>query len=102
MAVNTAEVRDNFIKAVQRRHPDRIPVASCTSMQYLCARFRVNLRDYFYDTHVKLKVQCAFQEEHPDMLLVPGIYTDFGCDVAEPSAFGCELVQTENDPLSPK
>jgi uroporphyrinogen decarboxylase len=102
MAAYSTEVRDNFIKAVERRHPDQVPVAACISSQYICARSGVNMHDYLYDPQIKLKVQCAFQDEHPDILLVPGIYPDFGCGVLEPSAFGCKLVQCENNPLTPQ
>jgi uroporphyrinogen decarboxylase len=102
MPAYSTEVQDNFIRAVQRSHPDKVPVASCISSQYICARFGVNVRDYLYDPQIKLKVQCVFQDEHPDIMFVPGIYPDFGCGVVEPSAFGCKLVQREDNPLSPQ
>jgi uroporphyrinogen decarboxylase len=102
MAVQSAEVLNNFIKAVKRDHPKQVPVAACISSQYICKRSGVNVADYLYDPQLKLQVQCSFQDEHPDLLLVPGIYPDFGCGVVEPSAFGCRLVQREDNPLSPE
>ena len=102
MAAQSSAVLDNFIKAVKRDRPGKVPVAACISSQYICKRSGVNVADYLYDPRLKLEVQCSFQDEHPDLLLVPGIYPDFGCGVVEPSAFGCRLVQREDNPLSPE
>jgi uroporphyrinogen decarboxylase len=102
MAAPSAQVQSDFIKAVKRESPDKAPVAACISSQYICWRSGVNVSDYLYDPRLKLQVQCSFQDEHPDLLLVPGIYPDFGCGVVEPSAFGCRLVQREDNPLSPE
>jgi uroporphyrinogen decarboxylase len=96
------EVREAFVKAVRRDRPRHIPVAFCISSQYICRRFGVAVRDYLYDPATKLRVQCAFQDAHPEAMLVPGIYPDFGCGVVEPSAFGCRLVQREDNPLAPE
>jgi uroporphyrinogen decarboxylase len=60
------------------------------------------VKDYLFNAQQKLSVQVAFQEKYPEMMLVPGIYPDFGCGVVEPSAFGCRLVQREGNPLSPE
>jgi len=95
-------VLDNFLRAVHREHPERIPVASCISSQYICDLYGVGVKDYLFDSHKKLEVQCAFQDQWPELMIVPGIYPDFGCGVVEPSAFGCQLEQRENNPLSPK
>ena len=74
----------------------------CISSQYLCRRFGVTVQEYLYDPQTKLRLQCAFQDAYPRMMLVPGIYPDFGCGVVEPSAFGCRLVQREDNPLAPE
>jgi uroporphyrinogen decarboxylase len=102
MALRSAEVSANFLRAVRREGPGKVPVAACISSQYICKRSGVNVSDYLYDPRLKLEVQCSFQDEHPELLLVPGIYPDFGCGVVEPSAFGCRLVQREDNPLSPE
>jgi uroporphyrinogen decarboxylase len=102
MAARPGEISTNFLKAVKRGYPDKVPVAACISSQYICKRFGVKVTDYLYDPQLKLQVQCSFQDEHPGLLLVPGIYPDFGCGVVEPSAFGCRLVQREDNPLSPE
>ena len=94
--------RDLFLAAVRRTRPAQVPVVSCISSQYICRRAGISVADYLYDARVKLSTQCAFQDEHPEMMLVPGIYPDFGCGVVEPSAFGCRLVQREDNPLTPE
>ncbi len=91
-----------FLAAVRRQRPARVPVVSCISSQYICRKAGVAVTDYLYDARVKLETQRAFQDEHPGMMLVPGIYPDFGCGVVEPSAFGCRLVQKEDNPLAPE
>ena len=73
MASTTNEVRERFVKAVHRERPERIPVAFCISSQYICRRFGVAVSDYLYDPATKLRVQCAFQDEYPEAMLVPGI-----------------------------
>ncbi len=95
-------VQDRFLKAIRRQGPDRVPVVSCISSQYICRKAGVAVKDYLFDPRIKLATQRAFQDEHPEMMLVPGIYPDFGCGVVEPSAFGCRLVQREDNPLSPE
>jgi uroporphyrinogen decarboxylase len=102
MSCHSNEVLDRFVRAIKREHPDRTPVVCCISSPYICELFSVNVMDYLFDTQLKLKLQCAFQDEFPEMMIVPGIYPDFGCGIVEPSAFGCELVQRENNPLSPQ
>jgi uroporphyrinogen decarboxylase len=102
VATTSDAVREDFLKAVRRERPGRIPVVFCISSQYICRRFGVPVRDYLYDAQTKLRVQCAFQDAYPEMMLVPGIYPDFGCGVVEPSAFGCRLVQREDNPLAPE
>ena len=94
--------QDLFLAAVRRTRPARLPVASCVSSQYICRRAGIPVADYLFDARLKLETQLAFQDEHPELLLVPGIYPDFGCGVVEPSAFGCRLVQREDNPLSPE
>lgn len=95
-------VQDGFLAAVRRTRPAQVPVVSCISSQYICRRAGVAVKDYLYDAGVKLATQRAFQDEHPGVMLVPGIYPDFGCGVVEPSAFGCRLVQREDNPLTPE
>jgi len=95
-------VQENFLAAVRRSRPAKVPVVSCISSQYICRRAGVAVKDYLYDARVKLATQRAFQDEHPGVMLVPGIYPDFGCGVVEPSAFGCRLVQREDNPLTPE
>lgn len=102
MSPKIDDVVDGFIRAVKRERPRRVPVACCISSPYICSRFGVGVSDYLFDAPTKLKLQCAFQEQYPEMMIVPGIYPDFGCGVVEPSAFGCKLVQRENNPLSPQ
>ncbi len=93
---------ETFTRAVRRQSPPVLPVAFCISTQYICARYGVRVKDYLYDAETKLRVQCTFQDDYPEALLVPGIYPDFGCGVVEPSAFGCRLVGRENNPLCPE
>ncbi len=93
---------DNFFRAVGFDLPYSIPVACCISSPYICSLYGAGMKDYLFDAELKLKLQCAFQKEFPEMMIVPGIYPDFGCGVVEPSAFGCRLVQRENNPLSPE
>jgi uroporphyrinogen decarboxylase len=95
-------ILEDFQRAVRRESPARQPVVFCISSQYICRRFGVNVSEYLYDPGTKLRMQCAFQDAYPGMMLVPGIYPDFGCGVVEPSAFGCRLVQREDNPLSPE
>jgi uroporphyrinogen decarboxylase len=102
MASTGHDVLEGFVKAVRRERPRRIPVAFCISSQYICRRFGVAIKDYLYDPATKLRVQCAFQDTYPQAMIVPGIYPDFGCGVVEPSAFGCRLVQREDNPLAPE
>jgi uroporphyrinogen decarboxylase len=93
---------DHLFRAVGFDYPRSVPVACCISSPYICGLYGANVKDYIFDAQLKLKIQCAFQEEFPEMMIVPGIYPDFGCGVVEPSAFGCRLVQRENNPLSPE
>ena len=102
MSATGGDVLEGFARAVRREQPSRVPVAFCISSQYICRRFGVAVKDYLYDPAVKLRVQCAFQDAYPRAMLVPGIYPDFGCGVVEPSAFGCRLVQREDNPLAPE
>ena len=102
MALQRPDVLEGFLRAVHRKSPERTPVAFCISTQYICRRFGVTVQDYLYDPAIKLRIQCAFQDAYPQALLVPGIYPDFGCGVVEPSAFGCKLVQREDNPLAPE
>jgi len=95
-------VQEGFLQAIRRERPPRVPVVSCISSQYICRKAGVGVKDYLFDPRIKLETQRAFQDEHPEMMLVPGIYPDFGCGVVEPSAFGCRLVQREDNPLSPE
>jgi uroporphyrinogen decarboxylase len=95
-------VQDGFLAAVRQNRPAKVPVVSCISSQYICRRTGVGVKNYLYDARIKLATQRAFQDEHPGMMLVPEIYPDFGCGVVEPSAFGCRLVQREDNPLTPE
>jgi uroporphyrinogen decarboxylase len=99
---SVSPVVDNFLRAVHRERPERIPVASCISSQYICDLYGVGVKEYLFNSRKKLEIQCAFQDHWPELMIVPGIYPDFGCGVVEPSAFGCQLEQRENNPLSPK
>jgi uroporphyrinogen decarboxylase len=100
--MSSPTVQDAFLRAIRRQGAGPVPVVSCISSQYICRRAGIPVADYLFDARVKLSTQRAFQDEHPDMMLVPGIYPDFGCGVVEPSAFGCRLVQREDNPLSPE
>ncbi|MBN1836362.1 MAG: uroporphyrinogen decarboxylase family protein [Spirochaetales bacterium] len=102
MGPHAGEVLEGFLRAARREAPGRVPVVFCISSQYICRRFGVSVRDYLYDPEVKLRVQCAYQDAYPQAMLIPGIYPDFGCGVVEPSAFGCRLVQREDNPLAPE
>jgi uroporphyrinogen decarboxylase len=102
MAAATEAVQERFLKAARGQPPGRIPVVFCISSQYICRRYGVSVSRYLYDAETKLRVQCAFQDAYPEMMLVPGIYPDFGCGVVEPSAFGCRLAQREDNPLAPE
>ena len=55
----------------------------------------ITARDYYQGLELKLDTQIKLQDEFPDFLLLPGIWPDFGV-VAEPSAFGCEVIWEEN------
>ncbi len=93
---------DNFFRAAKHKTPHSLPVACCVSSPYICSLYGAGMKNYLFDAELKLKIQCAFQNEFPEMMIVPGIYPDFGCGVVEPSAFGCTLVQRENNPMSPE
>jgi uroporphyrinogen decarboxylase len=100
--MSTTTVQDRFLAAIRRTGPAQVPVVSCISSQYICRKAGIGVKQYLEDPAVKLAAQRAFQDEYPEMMLVPGIYPDFGCGVVEPSAFGCRLVQREDNPLSPE
>ncbi len=100
MSIQSKEVLNNFLRAINHKQPERIPVVLCISTPYICELFGVKYEDYYFNSELKLKVQCAFQDKYPEMILIPGIYPDFGCGVVEPSAFGCQVIQKDN-PLHP-
>ncbi|MCG2661209.1 MAG: hypothetical protein L6437_13305 [Kiritimatiellae bacterium] len=103
MSASHLSIKENFIKAVRREIPQRIPVASCLSTGYICDLFNVPLKDYYFNSELKLKTQLAFQDKYPGLMLIPGIYPDFGCGTVITSGFGCEIVQNDNmHPLCPK
>jgi len=102
MSSTDHDVVEGFLAAVRREWPDRVPVVFCISSQYICRLFGVSFKDYLFKPEIKLRVQCAFQDAYPQAMIVPGIYPDFGCGVVEPSAFGCRLVQREDNPLAPE
>ena len=96
-------IKENFIKATSFSNPERLPVACCISTCYICDLFNISLKDYFLNSELKLKIQCAFQDKYPNILLLPGIYPDFGCGTVITSGFGCNIVQKDKwHPLCPK
>lgn len=102
MEKEAKNILTNFLQAARFESPQEIPAACCISSVFICSRAEIPFNDYLYKPEVKLKVQCDFQDRFPGMMILPGIYPDFGCGIIEPSAFGCEIVQFENNPLSPK
>ena len=65
-------------------------VAIWNTAPFLNAWAGVDLKSYYFDSAVKLRVQTAFQERFPDFFCVPGLWADFGA-LCEPSAFGAEI-----------
>ena len=57
---------------------------------------KVKEKEYYLNPKLKLQTQTLFQMDFPDILMVPGIWADFG-SVVEPSAFGCEVVWFDRD-----
>lgn len=65
-------------------------VAVWNTAPFLNALAGVDLRTYYHQPEIKLKVQLEFQEAFPEVLGLPGIWADFGA-LTEPSAFGCRI-----------
>jgi uroporphyrinogen decarboxylase len=83
-------VGQRFEDIVGGRSLDDVLVAIWNTAPFLNARTGVPLRDYYFDSETKLRVQCGFQEAFPDFFCFPGIWADYGA-LVEPSAFGCPI-----------
>ena len=89
-------VLNRFLQAVNHRQPGQVPVVFWNTSPFVCSLFDVKVKDYHLDPQLKLKTQLALQKEYPQVMLLPGIYPEFGT-VVEASSFGCEVVWFEND-----
>lgn len=100
---NKYNILENFSRAARRQKTENTPVAFCLSTAYICDLFKIDMKDYYHNVELKMKTQCAFQDKYPEVVLFPGIHPDYSCGAVEPSAFGCEIVQsTSLHPLCPK
>ena len=45
-------VQDRFLRAIRRQGPDRVPVVSCISSQYICRKAGVGVKDYLFDPRI--------------------------------------------------
>lgn len=103
MAFYQDKISENFTRAARKEKTEYIPVAFCLSTAYICDLAKISLGDYYHNVDLKLKTQCDFQDKYPDVVLYPGIHPDYSCGAVEPSAFGCEIVQSSSlHPLCPK
>jgi len=96
-------ILENFARTARQERTKNIPVVFCLSTAYICDLFKIRLIDYYHNVELKLKTQCAFQDKYPEVMLIPGIHPDWSCGAVEPSANGCEIIQTSAlHPLCPK
>ncbi len=85
-------------KAIGRRFEDIVAGRTTTDVMaaiwntapFLNAVFNIDLKQYYTNAHIKLKVQQDFQRLFPDFICFPGIWADYGA-LCEPSAFGCPI-----------
>lgn len=87
---NSKTVGQRFEAIVGGQCRNDVLVAIWNTAPFLNARTNVPLRDYYFDSEIKLRVQCEFQDLFPDFFCFPGIWADYGA-LVEPSAFGCPI-----------
>jgi len=90
-------VLNNFLQAVNHKEPEQVPVTIWVTSPFICSLFNAKVKNYHLNPQLMLKTQLTLQREFPQVMLLPGIFADFGTAV-EPSSFGCEVVWFENAP----
>ncbi len=97
-----------MFKAIGRRLEDIVAGRTRTDVMaaiwntapFLNAVFNIDLKQYYTNAHIKLKVQQDFQRLFPDFICFPGIWADYGA-LCEPSAFGCPIIwPNESAPMA--
>ena len=87
---NLKTVGQRFEDIVGGHCPDDVLAVIWNTAPFLNVFADVSLKDYYFNSEIKLRVQCEFQDMFPDFFCFPGIWADYGA-LVEPSAFGCEI-----------
>ncbi|MFZ5437010.1 MAG: uroporphyrinogen decarboxylase family protein [Bacillota bacterium] len=77
--------------------PGRVPMVLWGNCPWITDLVGVRAAEYYHNAATKLHVQLQVQDLFPEVILIPGIWPDFGV-VSEPvSAFGGEIVWEDNE-----
>ncbi len=93
----TRTVEAEFLATVRDRQPGRILPVLVSAGPFLPILRGIPMLKYYRDPALLLECNLWLQDRFPDVKLVVGPWGDFGV-AAVPSAFGCPVFWTEEDP----
>lgn len=90
---------ERFKLAARLGEPDQVPVAFIVDSPWLPGYAGINTLDYFLLPDTWLKINLDLLSRFPDAVWAPGFWVEYGM-VAEPSAFGAQLIFHADRPPS--
>lgn len=88
----------SLLKILDDEKPEQVPVSIWNTRGSTGFPEGVNkIRDYYDNADLKLQTQLFPLSKFDDILLIPGVWPDFGVAL-EASAFGCDVTYRDNNP----
>lgn len=89
---------ESFLRLLEGQAPKEAPVSIWNTRGSVGLPQRVKtIKDYYDNPSLKLEAQLYPLKVFDDVLLIPGVWPDFGVAL-EASAFGCEIIYLDNNP----
>jgi uroporphyrinogen decarboxylase len=89
-------ILEDYTAAAFQKKPEMIPVSLLNNCPWITYLYRVKAKEYYNRPHVRMALQIALQERYPEVMLMPGIFPEFG-SIIESSLFGCKIFWQENN-----
>lgn len=88
---------ENFLKAIQHQETFPVPIAIFNVAPFTTSFTGTDINAYYQNVELKMATQLKLANMLPEIIMVPGVWADFG-PVVECSAFGSEIIWIENSP----
>lgn len=88
---------ENFLKAIHHQETYPVPIAIFNVAPFTTSFTETNINNYYQSVELKMATQLRLADMLPEVIMVPGVWADFG-PVVECSAFGSEVIWIEDSP----